>query len=308
MIICDHKDYSKLIVDYTKILIQDILRSESNDPVDSLLISGLVPIIFKYRLFQTKDKNDFLINGANFKTLKKHMHLVLARSTLIEFELKKVISFLNSKEIIPILLKGSDLGIWLYGDFFLREMDDIDFLVEPEAFASACSEMKKQGYRVLKSFNGAHITFIDPKDGAIPIELHKSLYRRDVFLHDFIFKGKLDDNYLKRATEINISGLIIKVLHWDDRLEYLCFHFIKHGLKTGKWALDLLLLFHINLTKKMNSEKSTALKRITLNIISDFFRSPDKAYRLRMAQKLSEFSLGRALLFLILNFYERKYG
>jgi hypothetical protein len=321
---CQGNKFKQLISEYSRVLIEFILKSPSENRSEMLVSSGMVPSFFKDGLFYKESGFLGRDNSFDRTLLKKHAHLSMARSVLIESELIKICVSLNSIGIIPILLKGSDLGIWLYRDFFLREMDDIDLLVKPEDLDAVCRLMQKNGYRVLKGFNGAHITFIAEVNGAIPIEVHTALYRKDVFLHNLVFKDRIKSGCLDRTSQISFKGAQIRLLEKSDRLEYLCFHFIKHGVKSGKWALDLLLLFHIyyhsfaydetyydkseysdckvKLKKsKHDSQKEiklTALQRMTLEILNDFFRDPQRAYRLRIFQKMSESAPGRGFLFM----------
>jgi hypothetical protein len=281
-----------LIIDYLNILVQYNIRKYGFSGWEKLIDKGLGPLIYKYIKYP----------GAITGMLKKRVYLSLARSVLIGHEIDEIINFLNFVNIIPILIKGSELGLNLYGDYYLREMDDIYIRIDSRELDNAVKEFVARGYIILKEFNGSHITFKKNITGSVPVEVHTSLYRKDVVSYNILLHKSQRKYYTKGFSLDRSMPLLTKkklkyrVLCIDENLEYLCFHFLKHRCEPGKWALDLLLLFN---RQKEHKNFKKGVCRIVYFFIKDIFLKPCQFSKFEILRKLLGFSAGRIIVFFI---------
>ena len=215
-------------------------------------------------------KNAQLIPAASLALLRKAYYTTFSRSTLMYAEFGQVVQLFQENNIRFIALKGIYLCDWLYGDLGLRQMSDIDLLVE-EHDAEKCMELlRTRGYE--QHPNKGLSEFVDNVERAQLTDIihYDSFHLRDISIEIHI---KLTSNkepftidipsLFRAAVPAEVNGMHIHALHPYDLLIHLTTHTDKH-FKVGHVQLtsfsDLVnLLFKIERTK--NKEQRTKTRR-----------------------------------------------
>jgi hypothetical protein len=150
----------------------------------------------------------------------------LFRNVTLSNELKKVLSVFSQHGIPAIVLKGTPLAEYLFGNPGLRSVGDMDILVPPEKLNLAGFLLMEMGYRQTVAPQAWEHPFHEApycKLSHFPliIELHWNLdderlvaFPQNVFWH--------------RARWLQIQESPIKVLSPEDYLVYLSNHLFKH--------------------------------------------------------------------------------
>jgi hypothetical protein len=167
---------------------------------------------------------------------------------LQEPELIKALKKLISGGVVPILLKGADLRLRLYGDPITRPMCDLDLLICPEELPRAQEVLKRAGYTLAidshcfrpgfrKRFMGElHLT---SPNGRLMVDLHWYLEGGANFY-------RLQYQRLRHmAISWEYEGLPVKLLCPEHTLIYLCLHHydeLRHALQIIDLGLALARL------------------------------------------------------------------
>jgi hypothetical protein len=147
-----------------------------------------------------------------------------------------------------IALKGVALSLYLYGDPFIREAFDLDFLVPPADFArfrdillahechaaTAKRPLSPRQTAILNGF-GHDEHFTHAPSGTV-IECHYRLETNPFLLHTD------HDALWQRRALVPLAGSNIAVLGRDDLVHYLITHASRHGWERLKWMADLIAI------------------------------------------------------------------
>jgi hypothetical protein len=148
-----------------------------------------------------------------------------------------------------IALKGVALSLYLYGDPFIREAFDLDFLVHPNDFARfrdiliACEcesdasrrPLSPRQSAILKGF-GHDEQFTHGPSGTV-IECH---YRLES--NPFLIRTDHDALWERRAL-VPLAGSNVALLGRDDLIHFLVVHASRHGWERLKWMADLVAIY-----------------------------------------------------------------
>jgi len=147
-------------------------------------------------------------------------------------DLSEVIKVFQSNDIPVIVLKGAHLAKVVYGNIAIRQMCDLDLLVQESDLPKVVKAMLEMGYSPVRPYTmeGEYTkkrlpSFI--KKNAIPIEIHWHIKHRSV-------PFSIDTNGLwKRAQPASINDLQVMVLSPEDLILHLCVHATHHIMKAG---------------------------------------------------------------------------
>lgn len=160
---------------------------------------------------------------------------------LLHGELQRVTRLFESHGISSKVLKGTELSLRLYGDIGVRQMKDIDLVVQPRDLERATALLREAGYgidvsertsrgislRLLQAI-GWHFECIHPKNGVM-IELHWRIEHMATTSLNDRWRPWLEHGAGDRA------GLY--------ELLYLCQHAAHHDWGSLRWLADLRVLF-----------------------------------------------------------------
>ncbi|MBN1380887.1 MAG: nucleotidyltransferase family protein [Deltaproteobacteria bacterium] len=223
-----------------------LLSCLRNDPPD-VKIQNL-------RSFQETDWQDILQTSTRFRTtpylyhtlkplfpslkvpadIKKQMqavyYLSAARNMKVYQQILKLVTEFNKHNIDVILLKGTHLAQFVYGNIALRPMSDIDLLVKKADLAKASHILIDQGYSTKTKDLGISEAHLPPFRGKnkITIELHFNIYRWPLTERFAI------DDLWKQAHATSLHGINVLTLSPEDLLIHICVHAsILHGFEGG---------------------------------------------------------------------------
>ncbi len=163
--------------------------------------------------------------------------------------LQKLTKAATQQGLRAIALKGVALSLYLYGDPFVRESFDLDFLVHPNDFARfrdiliahECeSEASKRPLSprqsaILKGFSHDE-QFTHGPSGTV-IECH---YR--LVTNPFLIRTDHDALWERRAL-VPLAGSNIAILGRDDLIHFLVVHASGHSWERLKWMADLVAIY-----------------------------------------------------------------
>lgn len=140
-----------------------------------------------------------------------------------------------------VVLKGSAISQRWYGDPLIRQVSDLDLLIEPSAYHDVVTAMLKDGWKMgspywrgqdLRGFlHYLHCVELDAGDGR-RVEIH-----RNVDGSGLLFNTR---ELLKQAVSLKIGGADMPVLSVDDEILTSLYHHSKHGWSCFHWIADLL--------------------------------------------------------------------
>lgn len=201
------------------------------------------------------------------------------RNLVFHGELQRLQQRFAEAKILLFPLKGTGLSLQIYGDLGLRQMKDIDLLVNPDDLVKAMDVLEQAGYEVelpttlrtdqqigLVKKIGWHIDCHHPKQN-IHLELHWRFERvQDTAIEPLWWNW------------INSTDPVTRLHH---ELLFLCLHGASHGWHRFKWLGDLHMLIArlpeqewpqlIDLSRTVRMD---AVLAETLLLLSEFFKTP----------------------------------
>ena len=163
---------------------------------------------------------------------------VARRSLALTRELLNVTAALTQAGLPYLTFKGPTESLQAYGDLSLRSFQDIDLLVEPQAFNRACTVLQSLGYEVYGTSSQTHPV------SATQILLRHRERRLLIDLHshwtDFpnLFDWSFGDAFDSRIA-VDVAGQPIYTLPDTERLLFLCLHGGLHIWGRLNWVCDL---------------------------------------------------------------------
>ncbi len=161
----------------------------------------------------------------------------LYRNILLGSETSRILSHLSDSGVGAIPLKGSVLVNTIYGDPSLRQMVDIDILVQPEQSSKARTRLTDIGYETMTvgkleghSFHGMPLYKRNGSHAAV--ELHWGL--ADPALGAFPVQ-----EVWERANPLELLGVSTRTLSPEDNLLFLSYHMTKHDTELLKFLCDI---------------------------------------------------------------------
>jgi hypothetical protein len=156
-------------------------------------------------------------------------------------ELRKLLRLFDEHGITTVVFKGPVLAALVYGDIGLRQVGDIDILIESGAFGLAKQLLASAGYKMepslTKSQEASHLRFHCEiqfvSASANVVDLHWGLSPK-------AFPFALDpQQVLKRAEPVTIQGTSLLTFSREDTILFLCFHGSKHYWSSLEWISSL---------------------------------------------------------------------
>ncbi len=182
-----------------------------------------------------------MLPGEVRENLQKYYYKNLQKNTLIYSEFESICLQLNSVSISPILLKGIYLAQFIYENISLRQLSDIDVLLEGKNIEAAARTILSLGFHfrgigksdfISQCQDAKHIPMLCSKQG-VSIELHMRIFRdssgypipRSCFFEDLQTIGYNDVHASVFSPELFIISLC---LHLDEHTQYGKIHFIAY--------------------------------------------------------------------------------
>jgi len=176
--------------------------------------------------------------------LKDHYRNQLGRQLLLAKELEKICKLLNREGLFYINMKGTMLGMELYGNLTERLTRDIDFLVRDHdvdlflmharslGYELSAAERKKAGanFRAAKK----NYTLFHGESGII-LELHWGL-----FSNPFFYPAEY--RFLQKPVIASLNGTSVNVMNREHNFLYLCMHGVYHEFFRLFWLRDIAVM------------------------------------------------------------------
>ncbi|MFO7637295.1 MAG: nucleotidyltransferase family protein, partial [Clostridia bacterium] len=215
--------------------------------------TGLEGLI--YSVCNRKDLAGLFPEGYTGLLLKK-AGLAAIRNSFIRENAMEVIEALEKQGIRCITLKGIEVLERLYGDDMLRDVLDLDILVEPGQFTRATGILYGLGY-INPEYAGLTLEY-DLASGreedlpvelafvreAIPypyiVDLHSELvgFKKGSLLREIFPVAGFD--WHGNAVKISLEGREVPVLAPEMEFLFMVFHFsMHHSFMSMKWLSDL---------------------------------------------------------------------
>ena len=241
---------------------------------------------------------------AILQRLQQHFRENTRRNLVLTQALVNIVGLLETHGVSAISLKGPLLTTSLYGNLGLRQMYDLDILVQHGNFTRAKELLISAGYRPQLEIPGVReADFVvaqrqyplEHKDTGIVVELHWNITPRY-----FAFSLDLDQLW-DRCGSAALADCQIRILSPEDLLLILCVHGAKHLWRRLHWLACVAELLHVH--REMNLSKvfeqaSTAgadrICRLGLHLVSDLFKVTlphEVAQTLRADASLPELAL-----------------
>jgi hypothetical protein len=163
------------------------------------------------------------------------------RNSCLTAELLKLVKLFETHGIPAVPFKGLILAASSYGNLALRELLDLDILVQKCDLLQAKELLISRGYRPCvpmtdpqqASYIESHYNYkLVRDDGQVIVELHWRFSRR------FHFPVELPRVW-QRLETYSLAGATVRNLAREDLLLVLCMHGTKHCWSSLKWICDI---------------------------------------------------------------------
>jgi len=179
-------------------------------------------------------KYNNLIPAETQKLFKKAYQTTFIHNTRLYTEFTYMASVLQAHNIPFVTLKGICMAEWLYGDIGLRQMSDIDILIQEKDGVRCLDALHSAGYVSQKEFMVD--AFVDAKS-----QNHfNPLFRNDVMVEIHIRLQNTREIYQQNLQEVwrdavpvTLNGMETLRLKLSDMLIHACLHLDKHFVTKG---------------------------------------------------------------------------
>lgn len=138
-------------------------------------------------------------------------------------ELKELEITFDTEKIINQPMKGSIIK-FLYPSPEMREMSDIDILIEPDSMSHARVILEKRGYSLYESIKHHDIYIKYPY---LILEAHRAMYDKSVDSNQYNYFQNFSRTHVKDGTKCT------QVLDIEDFYVYMMAHMAKHFYEMG---------------------------------------------------------------------------
>jgi len=179
---------------------------------------------------------------AHAAILARHAAANVQANTALLGELQRLRAALGDAGVETIPLKGTWLGLRLYGDQSSRVSRDIDFLIRPEAMGTALAALAAAGYPIRPALPPRQLAakaryagqfLLHREDGRFAIEPHWALAPETLGL------GLDHGGLWQRSRSQAAGGIRLPTLAPEDELIMLCVHGFKEDWGRLKLLVDL---------------------------------------------------------------------
>ena len=168
---------------------------------------------------------------------------IAARNLVGAVECRRLLDAFESRQIALLFLKGLTLGELAYDTIVLKQAVDVDVLIAPDDYDSACAVLEELGYRCLIPGRVSRQQIADwaacAKDSVwrhagngVVLELHQRLVANPEFL------AGLTVHSPRQLVQV-APAISLPTLATEELFTYLCAHGILSGWARLKWAADL---------------------------------------------------------------------
>ena len=174
--------------------------------------------------------------------LKSASRANTVRCLFLTAELNKILDLFAAADILAIPYKGPVLAQQAYGDFTLREFEDLDIILRQRDLPRAHEIILSLGYQAKFPWilsPGAAASLVPGEynyrdiERRIMVELHTELT-----LRHFPVVPDLD-GYSSRLVTVNLSGREVRTFCPEDTLPILCIHGSKDFWERLSWIADI---------------------------------------------------------------------
>ena len=162
--------------------------------------------------------------------------------------LLKILDAMRLAEVRALAYKGPALAVSLYGDITLREMSDLDILIEPASISAARKALVKLGYQPAFALTPKQeAARLDSdcesefSDGKVVVDLHWRITPPHLAPH-FSF-----DALWQRRRNVTIGQKVVPTFSAEDTALTLAVHGGKHLWPRLSWLADFAASLHLNL-------------------------------------------------------------
>lgn len=181
------------------------------------------------------------LDPAVFRELRRiTVHSVMAQAVKTE-EFLELYQSLRQKNVKPLVVKGL-ICRNLYPRPDYRHSGDEDVLCGEHQFKACHKAMIQFGMEPCSSSLESYEVPYRKEDGALYIELHKTLFASDSDV--FGDCNRLFENAFQHPVEVEIQGVPVATLEWSEHMLYLILHAFKHFLHSGfgiRQVCDMIL-------------------------------------------------------------------
>jgi hypothetical protein len=284
-----------------------VLSEAAENSVGPLLDLNLRP-------FVPECAQDSALAGAT-ERLKSACRANTVRCLFLAAELHKVLDAFRSAGILAIPYKGPVLAEQAYGNFTLRDFDDLDIILPQRDLPKAHEAMLVLGYRArfpqILSKNSktalvpGEYNYRDEKRRAV-VELHTDLTLRHFPVIPDI------DRFAQRLNNVMVAGHEVPTFAPDDLLPVLCVHGSKDFWERISWVADIAELIQrqtdLDWDAAFRTAESLRVERMLhlgLALADDLLQAPmpveirkrvrDDSEALSVAREVKQRTLGRGL-------------
>lgn len=204
--------------------------------------NGIFPLVFGNLLKASPDAIPDEVRSSVSSTLKEHTenNMFLTGQTL------RILRRFASAGIPLLPFKGPLLSIQAFGDPGLRTYGDLDLLVQPKHLNEAITLLQTSGFEAVTSATWLQksnwyisrqkdVHFVDAA-GRTVLELHWKLSGSHFGL------PKEMNRLWERLEWVDLAGMRVPNLSFNDLLIYLCLHGSRHSWERFGWICDVYYL------------------------------------------------------------------
>jgi len=239
-----------------------------------LIDRGTAPLLYR-KLPHLK--NTELIPAQAQELLRKAYYKTISKNARIYEEFKALAQILQAHRIPFITLKGICVSEWLYGDTGLRQMSDIDILIQEKDGVRCLDALHAAGYVSQHEFTVDE--FVDSKSQ----NHYNPLFRNDVMVEIHIRLQNTREIYQQNLKEVWRDAVPVETwraasvqgtlrLELSDMLIHACLHLDKHFVTSHVQFTSFNDI--VNLIREVESQKSkveSQEQRIKIEELEDFW-------------------------------------
>lgn len=190
-------------------------REVANELLEAAVWHGVAPLVHR-RLGGDRD-----LLPADVARRFEDLHAITTlRNLAMRTQLDDVLARIDDGTPVAVL-KGAHLALRVYSDPGVRDMNDIDLLLRPEAAGHLQNRLLEAGFATRREWErenpGHHLPRLE-RPGSHDVEVHTGLVPRDA-----PFRVDLDALWA-RMESTNYGGRMVAHLAPDDALLHLCTH------------------------------------------------------------------------------------
>tara|TARA_B100000963_G_scaffold353939_1_gene369549 strand:+ start:258 stop:1340 length:1083 start_codon:yes stop_codon:yes gene_type:complete len=223
--------------------------------------------------FFGRDNNEIDFAMEN-QDLKESIISIQKKSLQYQASLRSFLKLARTNNVDVCLLKGAFMSNFMYANFSMRSMRDIDILVDESKFFKIVNIMLENGYFFLNSSKKKFLKFNLYYSHQAPILVNKfgiafEVHHRLKTQPEFKNSDHLEKNLIKAKKEKMLFGMAVSVPNNNFAFIHCCYHAIsKSKLTIGPIFLNDLLQFKNRIDKDIlaDARKSNCLREVELGI------------------------------------------